>query len=365
MSNPKTLLRRKNKKGKYLEALEQPSETFYKDEGGKSSCLKFVVRLQGIPAHEFEDFALKASLYFESGEEVTEDLLTIVGNQYEPIMINEHDGQATICFRVEKVSRRKDNQRFKIFVEPDIKNYPLAKGIAGVFCDPIMVLSKRKGRSAERRASDEGGGSSLKRQKFHCDNAEEAKAMRAQIAVLMDTTSQLVGLVKAQNDRMVMMESSLLKIAAALPSVSTASTTTLAPELQPDQNPVALLSMKRQFSDRSTSSSDSSGSDDSTAEHGGVDSESDVESFQSKTLPGVDLSIFSPPVQARLSKIASSTGSLLGCFDKASLDNLFQGGDVTMDLPVLQFENVDGSTEVPTRPKLRGILSSGFEVNFF
>lgn len=50
-----------------------------------------------------------------------------------------------IEFRIEKVSRRKDGQRFRILVEPD---YPATakpkNAIAGVQSEPINVLSKRK-----------------------------------------------------------------------------------------------------------------------------------------------------------------------------------------------------------------------------
>ncbi len=72
------------------------------------------------------------------------------------LVLTPDDGTCLIEFRIEKVSRRKDGQRFRLFVEPFMAP-PTAKQLAagapprpalpplsGVFSDPINVLSKRK-----------------------------------------------------------------------------------------------------------------------------------------------------------------------------------------------------------------------------
>lgn len=100
------------------------------------------------PAHEFTRIPLKVSLYFESGKRVEDSdqkIFRFVGNDYDAIVIDGETREAVIDFRLEKVSRRKDGQRFKVKIEP---NHDLCTAnisdLNHVFTNSICVLSKRK-----------------------------------------------------------------------------------------------------------------------------------------------------------------------------------------------------------------------------
>lgn len=73
--------------------------------------MSLVVRLQGVSGTaNFQEIPLVASLYFESDarvEESDQGILNLVG-QTGQTCIKSAVGSATINFRLEKVSRRKD-----------------------------------------------------------------------------------------------------------------------------------------------------------------------------------------------------------------------------------------------------------------
>ena len=97
----------------------KPVKVFYKDEGGKSNFLSATVALPS--AYTGPAVPLKASLYFECGrrvEEQDQDILSLLDYKYTPAVVAPNK-PCVIRYRLEKVSRRKDNQRFKMFVEVD------------------------------------------------------------------------------------------------------------------------------------------------------------------------------------------------------------------------------------------------------
>jgi len=120
---------------------------FYKDEGGKGNWMRVVV--SRTPASSTGEITLSTKLFFESGLPVEESdqkiLLVRAGGsaasdpKSNKLVIGPNRKKCPIEFRIQKVSRRKDNQRFKvqISVEGNAKMAP-------VFTRPITVLSKRK-----------------------------------------------------------------------------------------------------------------------------------------------------------------------------------------------------------------------------
>jgi len=165
---------------------KQPVDRFYKDEGGKKKCMECTMALeskdgQQITLKKDEKIVLKCRLYFESGtrlEENDQSILNLLPNGLEPITIAT-SGIVTVRFRIEKVSRRKDCQRFKLFTEVDPEeSIPEVGHIQGCFSQPISVFSKTK-RSRPRSSKPVDGG---KRSKT--DPTNEVRALRARVQEL-------------------------------------------------------------------------------------------------------------------------------------------------------------------------------------
>ncbi|DBA03181.1 TPA: hypothetical protein N0F65_003901 [Lagenidium giganteum] len=135
---------------------KQPSSEFYKDEGGKANALSVEVSLLEYdengakirtPDDQFVDIPLRVELRFESGKVVdpSEEIFRFVGSGYDANVIRASDRKALILFRLEKVSRRKDGQRFKLLIEADQEQCTAnVSDLSGVFTNAICVLSKRK-----------------------------------------------------------------------------------------------------------------------------------------------------------------------------------------------------------------------------
>ncbi|RLN65924.1 hypothetical protein BBJ29_009438 [Phytophthora kernoviae] len=136
---------------------KQPASEFYKDEGGKANALEVEVTLVefnelGEPARspddEFISIPLRILLFFESGKRVDDtdqEIFRFVGNDYDSIVIRAPTRKALVQFRLEKVSRRKDGQRFKLRIEVDQEQCTAnVADLTPVFTNAICVLSKRK-----------------------------------------------------------------------------------------------------------------------------------------------------------------------------------------------------------------------------
>ncbi|KAL3670564.1 hypothetical protein V7S43_004876 [Phytophthora oleae] len=136
---------------------KQPASEFYKDEGGKANALEVEVTLVefndlGEPARspdkEFIDIPLRILLFFESGKRVDDsdqEIFRFVGNDYDSVVIRSSTRKALVQFRLEKVSRRKDGQRFKLRIEVDQEQCTAnVADLTPVFTNAICVLSKRK-----------------------------------------------------------------------------------------------------------------------------------------------------------------------------------------------------------------------------
>lgn len=140
-----------------LVVTKQPSSEFYKDEGGKANSLDVEVTLVefnelGEPARspdeEFIDIPLRILLFFESGKRVDDtdqEIFRFVGNDYDSVVIRAQSRKASVQFRLEKVSRRKDGQRFKLRIEVDQEQCTAnVADLTPIFTNAICVLSKRK-----------------------------------------------------------------------------------------------------------------------------------------------------------------------------------------------------------------------------
>eukprot|EP00644_Phytophthora_capsici_P017952 jgi/Phyca11/527967/estExt2_fgenesh1_pm.C_PHYCAscaffold_250005 len=136
---------------------KQPASEFYKDEGGKANALEVEVTLVEFNEHgesarspdkEFIDIPLRILLFFESGKRVDDsdqEIFRFVGNDYDSVVIRSSTRKALVQFRLEKVSRRKDGQRFKLRIEVDQEQCTAnVADLTPVFTNAICVLSKRK-----------------------------------------------------------------------------------------------------------------------------------------------------------------------------------------------------------------------------
>ncbi|KAE9015080.1 hypothetical protein PF005_g8660 [Phytophthora fragariae] len=136
---------------------KQPASEFYKDEGGKANALEVEVTLVEFnelgesarsPDKEFIDIPLRILLFFESGKRVDDtdqEIFRFVGNDYDSVVIRASTRKALVQFRLEKVSRRKDGQRFKLRIEVDQEQCTAnVADLTPVFTNAICVLSKRK-----------------------------------------------------------------------------------------------------------------------------------------------------------------------------------------------------------------------------
>lgn len=103
------------------------------------------------------DVPLTFELYYESGRVVEardQNILNLCKPDYDPWTLPAGVGETEIEFRLEKVSRRKDGQRFRIAVRPGTPPEGVDAALVAaepVFSRPICVMSKR--RTGERVVS--------------------------------------------------------------------------------------------------------------------------------------------------------------------------------------------------------------------
>jgi hypothetical protein len=176
---------------------------FFKDEGGKTNHLTCTVELVGaddVPAGE--KLSINVKLYFESGIEVSDvaECLSIQGNVYEKRFVSRAEPRCTVNFRLEKVSRRKDGQRFKLGFTLERDGTPI-EGATPAESSCVNVLSKRK--PAARR-KDASGGSLAKSGGGTKRGREMSAAAESRISLRLDSMS-------AQMGRIEMMQSQIMR----------------------------------------------------------------------------------------------------------------------------------------------------------
>jgi hypothetical protein len=193
-----------------LEVTAEPEDTFFKDEGGKNHCLTVDVKLSDLKvgttsAKTFKKWCptlpLKISLYYESGfrvEERDQDILKLLGSDFDCPSLDPETLSGSIRYRIEKVSRRKDGQRFKVFVEVDDEKCVGvdASGIQGCYSIAVCVRSKRKASKAKRDfAAALAGGRGAKRQRRSSDSTKlgYGSGIRGDVAMQLATKLAQLG----------------------------------------------------------------------------------------------------------------------------------------------------------------------------
>eukprot|EP01038_Epipyxis_sp_PR26KG_P010584 gene10584-14217_t len=125
------------------------SSVWYKDVGGRESCIDVAVKL--IDANNqlvtTRVVPLKIGLYYTSGEAVAKQDLLVV--QPESILSIDESGHANIKLRVNDVSKNHQRQHFYIRVCPDTATSPLLNDISADQTGAIEVKSKRAKKSTK------------------------------------------------------------------------------------------------------------------------------------------------------------------------------------------------------------------------
>ncbi len=128
--------------------LKQPSDIFYKDEGGYANCLTVKIKIIDIIEQKTDilctlfllnkqEINKEGMSHTNSINEATPDSLTILNSN---LKYHKYIDEFTIKFRINKVTRRVDNKLFKLFI------YSSNKTINSVYTNSIEVLSKRNKR---------------------------------------------------------------------------------------------------------------------------------------------------------------------------------------------------------------------------
>lgn len=211
-----------------LAVVKQPNPEFYKDEGGKSNYLTTTItlleydengKLTRTPNEAFVSLPLRVSLYFESESRVEDrdqDILRFVGNEYDKIEIRGDNRNAVVKFRLEKVSRRKDGQRFKLKIEVDpekAKGHPWTVNPA--FTNPICVLSKRKNHTDSHKLNKAAP------PRVSADDLARFEArMSARFEALQGSINQLVTAFQIQADTINTLQSIIGSTAAFRPGIA-------------------------------------------------------------------------------------------------------------------------------------------------
>ncbi|CAI5722029.1 hypothetical protein KXD40_004556 [Peronospora effusa] len=123
-----------------LEILQQPPETWYKDQFGRKATFELrVKRTEAFCARCVEKRILTVKLLYESGKVVEkQEILHVMAGQ-----CLDKNRQSTMAMRINQVSKNHLNQRF--CVEIAVPTCPgLCEYISSVVSKPVLVLSKKK-----------------------------------------------------------------------------------------------------------------------------------------------------------------------------------------------------------------------------
>mmetsp|Transcript_14177 Transcript_14177/g.26248 ORF Transcript_14177/g.26248 Transcript_14177/m.26248 type:complete len:302 (+) Transcript_14177:416-1321(+) len=149
-----------------MKMVQNPAPNFFKDEGGKKHvlCATFVLESpETSKVAQVGKIGFTPTLCYENGNEVEDgpEIFEVVS--LEPKIVTRTNQKVVIKFRIEKVSRRKDGQRFKVRIDIDQKQTPC--DIGPVFTSPVCVLSKRKfntGTQGKKRSNSQSSAKRLK-----------------------------------------------------------------------------------------------------------------------------------------------------------------------------------------------------------
>lgn len=132
-----------------LRMVAHPHGIFYKDEGGKTSHMTAVLVVESedgskgaLGGKQGGALQVVPTLCYENGNEVEDGVEIFRVLSQEPKVVTSTEQKVTVKFRIEKVSRRKDGQRFKVCFSSD--RGACAREVAPCFTSSVCVLSKRK-----------------------------------------------------------------------------------------------------------------------------------------------------------------------------------------------------------------------------
>lgn len=197
---------------KRLCIVHQSCTEFYKDEGGKMNHISMIVRLEPLRKDINQPIKLEASLYYESEtrvEEKDQDILNILVQEGEILEIDPISGTCEMRFRLEKVSRRKDGQRFKVKVEAASR----ISNIQPAFSQPICVYSKRK----HDRSHESNKRSKMSTEEFIFRVAERLKSMEEKMSNIIDEIREQN---KAQSSRIEALEKTISNLSRTVESTN-------------------------------------------------------------------------------------------------------------------------------------------------
>jgi hypothetical protein len=152
-----------------LRVVAHPHGIFYKDEGGKGSHLTAVLVVESedgskgaLGGKQGGAVQVVPTLCYENGNEVEDGVEIFRVLSQEPKVVTSTEQKVTVKFRIEKVSRRKDGQRFKVCFSSG--RGACVREVAPCFTSSVCVLSKRKSSGHHLfkggRGSEEGVGGS-------------------------------------------------------------------------------------------------------------------------------------------------------------------------------------------------------------
>lgn len=177
-------------------------------------------------------------------EDSDQSILNLLKSEYETYTLSPSEPTVTISFRLEKVSRRKDGQRFKLHVAPDLANMtPEAhKAVAeaagspaaaaqGVFTTAVVVMSKRRTgerfvsrprppRSVDADSTLGGGGIGSMGTLFAGAGADGLSSVPAQLHSLQSSVDSLISFLHKLDARQSAMEAALYSIVPRAPGAS-------------------------------------------------------------------------------------------------------------------------------------------------
>lgn len=125
-----------------IQVVEEPSQLFYKDQGGRSARLTVGVALKTHSQINPPPLPLKLSLLYDSGVEVNDQTILV------PIgaaTVTAGEGLVSqVSFLITEVSRNHRGQKFRIRLSADTDSMPDMKAVAPAFTAAIEVRSKPK-----------------------------------------------------------------------------------------------------------------------------------------------------------------------------------------------------------------------------
>ncbi|ETI39125.1 hypothetical protein F443_15234, partial [Phytophthora nicotianae P1569] len=148
-----------NQSNAALEIIQQPPETWYKDQYGRKATFELKVKRTAMFCEKcVEQRILTVQLLYESGKVVEkQEILHVMSGQ-----CLDKNRQSALAIRIAEVSKNHLNQRFRV----EISVPRCANGCdyeTSVVSDPVLVLSKKKKRPVKQNTETEASSATAKK----------------------------------------------------------------------------------------------------------------------------------------------------------------------------------------------------------